>query len=312
MTDATLQAHVWLVDSLAPAGIEPPREWSLLRSRFDEVAGMERRCLGKLISEVLHPAGGDLALLRAAAVAEVRTSDVTDQVGARVHEELGRIYAPHATKNYKTVAAKFDSIAKEFTAAARIVDVEYGAATIVEADPKHIEVWRSAPALAEELDRLLDPLAAAAELAGAPGDLMAMDFDAALIQLPLTVNVEGQHRRRLWRAWHALPAEQPDPGPLTTVSMLPEAPPASRCRRWSRLIYECRAIIRAHPNPSELELFTVPQPVGVKFVPRRDGGHDMQRFDPEDEPAHPSVVKRLAGALTGRNNDHNDDGSEIP
>jgi hypothetical protein len=309
---ATLSSHIWLVDSLLPAGVSPPPEWTRLRSRYDDVATMQRPILNKLIASVLKPSGQDLAELRAMAIAEVRTSDVTDQVAAAVHAELERLWAPQSSRVYKTIGAQFDSVAKEFVAAAKSVDVESSAATIVD-DPQHIEAWRAAPQLAEQLDRLLDPLAAAAQLAGAPGNLMAMDFDPALIQLPLTIDTDGQHRRRLWRSWHALPAQQPDDfsGPLTTVSRLPEEPPPSRCRRWSRLVYECKATIRAHPAPAEVELFTVPQPVGVKFVPRRDGGHDMVRHDPEDI-AHPSVIKKLAGALTGRSSDQTDGFEEIP
>jgi hypothetical protein len=131
---------------------------------------------------------------------------------------------------------------------------------------------RSAPHLAEQLDGLLDPLAAAAELCGAPSTLMDMTFDPALIKLPLTVDLSGQHRRRLYRCWRGMPREEPDE-PLT--ASLPEAPLPSRCRRWSKLFYECRATISAHPNPAKLQLFEVPQPVGVRFVPRPDGGHDM-------------------------------------
>lgn len=126
---------------------------------------------------------------------------------------------------------------------------------------------RSAPQLAEQLDGLLDPLAAAAELCGAPSTLMDMTFDPALIKLPLTVDLSGQHRRRLYRCWRGLPREEPDE-PLT--ASLPEAPPPSRCRRWSKLFYEC--------------------------------GHDMARHDPEDIDDR-GPLKKLADALTGRNNE---------
>ena len=75
---------------------------------------------------------------------------------------------------------------------------------------------------ANQLSRLIDPLAAAAALAGVDGT------DSDTTRLPLCVNVEGHHRRQLWTAWVRRDG---------------------RCNRWSAL-HQLGATIRAYPTSS--------------------------------------------------------------
>jgi hypothetical protein len=280
---ASLQSFVWLADG---TGLTPPAEFTAIRERVDTLAAMSRPNLLRL-TEAVRTGNGDLATLRSLAISECYTSDIVEQVYAAARLELCSLWEPVGAKNYHGLADRFNDAAKRFTACTSRVDVNAVPAEIIDADSKALAAWKSAAAISIELEDLMMPLACAAELAGMGSDLFAMTFDDNTALIPLCVDVTGQHRRRLWDAWHST---------------------ESRCGRWGSLA-ALGVKIRAASNPEALQLFPPPQLPGVAFVPG-PSGTTVEPFDPEDLD-QAGVIKRLADAMTGRNSDQNG-GLELP
>src|SRR5205823_515519 len=101
---------------------------------------------------------------------------------SRVHGRLCALYEPHADKNYRQVAQRFDAIADRFTKCAKTVDPESTSDAMVRANDAARRAWFDSATLAAELDEWLTVLAAAGRLAGVP----AVDDDTE-IEIALAV-----------------------------------------------------------------------------------------------------------------------------
>ena len=128
-------------------------------------------------------------------------ASVTSVVSSAVLAELVSLYQPVGQRNYKTIADRFDQAARSFTAAVSICDPAVDSSAVIRLSERERSAWLGAEVCANELDELLQPLAAAAFLAGAPGAICVLNEDAAALQLPLTVDVDKLHVRKAWAAW---------------------------------------------------------------------------------------------------------------
>jgi hypothetical protein len=305
MTAKTLNGFIYLVDSLRPLGIAPPREFDELRRRYEALQAAQNGhpMLDRLTAAVLT-GDGDIPALWAASVATAfpaHTDVVLTHVANFVSIELERLYLPAARKNYGIVADKFDQVAKQFTDCAATVDVEAGADFVVEADRKGQQAWRDALGLSKQLDELLFPLMCAAALAGAEGDPGDPTFDQPTLAVPLVINnIDRLHRRHAWNRWHLRADDHPPLQPLTREAyeraVTPTPPPAPRCGKWSGLV-ALGATLQAHTKPSDLKLFEPPRPHFVEWVRNPRGSYDCERRDPEDtgQPIKAGASPSIAG-----------------
>lgn len=68
--------------------------------------------------------------------------------------KLVQLYSGHARANHKKFADQFNAAAKEFAAAAAIVDPERDATAMVDEDEARRSAWLSAPLVAARLGRV--------------------------------------------------------------------------------------------------------------------------------------------------------------
>lgn len=263
ITENPFNTHVDLVRAVADAGVEPPEQWTALHARFTAFTETPGGAVDRLAAAIVDgdPAD-DLridALVEAVAAAQPQVAaSVVNVVRTAVTDRLRTIYADAAVENYSAVAAKFNTLAAKLTAAVDIVDLEAEAAGMVTANSKARTAWSEAPGIAAELDALLPALAAAATLAGAP------TAHGPLLTLPLVCDTTGHHRRRAWDAWAA----------------------TGRTGRWSALITE-GIVVRAHPNPVEVQPYRRPKPLEQRTV--TTGGETRAvTVDPEDPDYEPA------------------------
>ncbi len=163
--------------------------------------------------------------------------------------------------------------------------------------------YKAAPGVAAELDALIGPLTAAALLCGAqPAN------PAATLEIPLTVDAAGCHRRTTWLAWHGLRQTRDESAVWTLASMTPAEEPAdARCGRWSGLL-AAGATLRAHRGDlAGLQHYAPPGPFETRQVTPPGGTPDnprkpvMARFDPcDDEAARPKNPRDLVRWLRRR------------
>lgn len=227
---------------------ELPPEIVTLRTRLSEFTGRAGTPIAdRLAAAVVDgDTSADVDLLWSAGLAETASSpalrnELLTAVHDRVRAAIRNRYADHAVRIYETVAATFNAAADAFTAAAATVDPELPAEEIVDLPDKERKAWRAAADRADKMRRLVEPLHAAAVLAGICGS----DADAAL---PLTVDADGLECAQVWAAWQiedrqakaqrAAAAHQPFTTDITATR--------SRCGRWSALL-ALGARIRACP-----------------------------------------------------------------
>jgi hypothetical protein len=74
-----------------------------------------------------------------------RMPAINRAVIAGLHNKLVQLYSGHARANHKKLADQFNTAAKEFAAAAAIVDPERDATAMVDEDEARRSAWRSAP-----------------------------------------------------------------------------------------------------------------------------------------------------------------------
>ena len=265
MYNNTFHRHMADVETLAAHGVPAPAEWLGLRERFAAYVELATPISDRLAAEILDPGGGDggdVATLRALALAEQSATSVEDEavneiIRRAVHGRMVEIYRPHAERAYRTIAKRFDSAAAAFVNAAKLVDVEADAATLVRAPQRDRDAWFAAPTLAGACDDWLAVLMAAGRLAGTP----AADDDTE-IEITLTVDAKWLHRRRVWEAWNAT---------------------GRRAGRWSAL-HTLGAEIRAHGKPERLEPYRAPKPLEMRWTQGVHGGGEKLIIDPEDNP----------------------------
>lgn len=173
---------------------------------------------------------------------------------------------------YAQVAELFNKAATDFTAAAQLADPETDPTEMVTQPDKSRKAWHNSESHANQLSRLIDPLAAAAALAGVDGT------DSDTTRLPLCVNVEGDHRRQLWTAWVRRDG---------------------RCNRWSAL-HQLGATIRALPDLEQHQVYAEPRPIEHRRVQVGRGEYRFEDHDPEDADYRPASIdpRRRQGRVT--------------
>jgi hypothetical protein len=304
-----LAGHVGLVASTEALCGPPPAAWTTLKGRLDSLsAALASNTLHRrLTDQVLH--GGDtldVGALLALAVAEkavnVRASIVED-IHREVLAALHQAYQPHAARR-SAAADKFDKTARRFTELVAVCDPEIDAATALGLDARAQAAYKAAPGVAAELDALIPALSAAALLSNA-----APANPAESLEIPLTIDPAGCHRRTIWLGWHQLRQTREPSAVWTLASMTSaEEPVNARCGRWSGLL-AAGATLRAHRNPAELELYAPPPPFQTQQVTPPGGTADnprkpiRQRFDPCDleyEQARPRGAKAALAWLRRR------------
>ncbi|MFN8101501.1 MAG: hypothetical protein U0Q20_07850 [Mycobacterium sp.] len=155
--------------------------WLALRARWADFTLTSRPCRDALVKSLVD-GDSDPAPLFAQALAEESATngdraEVLQHVAAGVCGALTRLYQPAAAKNYRTVAAAFDTAAKQHD---------------------H-----------ERLDELLPALCAAARLCGADQDVAHAAADR--LALGLTIDPGRAHLRHIAAAftapdrWHRIP-----------------------------------------------------------------------------------------------------------
>lgn len=286
-------AFLRLVDTVGIA--PPPRYGELLASygRIQAAAISGHTMQTRLTSAVLH--GGrddDYEMLLAAALSERYAAASQLQAGLlsevrdQVLDALRRVYAEVAAANYAKLRTRFDSTADKFTACACVVDPDCRPGVVINAKPKIVQAWRDAETHAGELDQLLEPLSAAAELVRPLHKPSGLGSDRAPFLLPLVANTDGLHRRQTWHAWLDITPPRPVSPGLTSEAMEAPAPSVqnTRCGRWARLI-RLGAELRANADPENMELFDLLAPIGVKLEQVAPNKAAYVRHDPEDDRA---------------------------
>jgi hypothetical protein len=181
-------------------------------------------------------------------------------VRRQVFEQLRGIYSGVARANYAAIAAQFDQQAKAFMGAASTANVEADAADMLKTGTgKQHRAWLDAESHARRLSDLVEPLTAAASLAG----VKIADTERDTILLPLTVDTAGQHRRKVWTAW------------LHTDG---------RTGRWGALA-AAGCVIRA-ADLDELQVYAELRPIEhrqVQIPGQPRGTYELQIHDPEDD-----------------------------
>lgn len=248
--------HTDAVDTLAAAGVDIPPEWIDIRNRFVDFTYLQSPTLALLANAVIDGDNATLPALRAQALAEATAlppaeAEVTNSVQAAVLARLRHIYAPHAVPNYRLIADGFTKTASKLAAAMKVVDPDTEPSEVINADAKTRTAWTEAQQYALQLTSRVPSLRAAANLAG----IRAYTDD---VLLPLTADVSGLHRRRVWEAWD------------TTEG---------RTGRWGALI-RLGATLRA-ADLNTLEAYRKPKPMEVRQQHNGIGVRHVS-FDPED------------------------------
>ncbi len=234
-----LLRHASAVAALDP-GIEQLRGHL---AEFERTAGQQHRVIDMLAAAV---ASGDTdqPLLTAAALAELNATpqaaaEIVTQVRQRLHRIIRERAAATGAGMYRQAAELFDKAAVKFADTHSAVDVEAPAEVAVDMPDRQRKLWRDAPSLAAELDRLAPSLHACAVLAGLaaddPNGEIAVCVDASDIAADVIA-----------AAWMTPETERKAARTATNAGPFSgrPAPTITRCGRWSALL-AAGATIRA-------------------------------------------------------------------
>lgn len=191
----------------------------------------------------------DVAQWGALAIAQAGSNPVQE---ATVRNELQRALEPllqaaineTAHDNYLLFRKRFDKAAVAFTKAHTIVSATTNPGLLIGAPDATRRAWQDGQTQSAELTALLEPLRAAAALAGVNVRNM----------LGLVVDADGLHRRRVWEAWN-----DPD--------------------RWTALLTLGATI--ATVDLEDYEHYPEPRPMEHKTVRSGIGWRQIE-VDPED------------------------------
>ncbi|BDY32994.1 hypothetical protein [Mycolicibacterium mageritense] len=196
--------HSRAVQLLESRGIAPTDDYSALRARLAAFQGLDRPHEERLRAAVIDGAEGDVAQLRALAVADRLAAEVDQEVLQGAHQALRKAYDGPAA--YIEAAQQYDTIAAAFTAAVLEIDPTLDAAEVVDESSKRRDTWRQGQRLLVELEDAATALHIAGLLAGVelPTDQIAgtgpWDDTLRSQLLGLTVRADGLHRRKVWLA----------------------------------------------------------------------------------------------------------------
>jgi hypothetical protein len=252
-------------------GAEIPPGVTEVMDRYAAFIERGNNVADRVAAEVVEPTGADLALLRAAALAEeTGRGDAIASVNQVVQDaalhHAKKEYAPAAAGNYRITGRAFDSTAKDFVDLAKVINPEAKPEVLADGTAAQVEAYRAQPAKAGQLEARMSELAAAAVLSGARGDIMyflaSVDEPTVGLQISLVAETKDCHRRQIRTGWDA----------------------KGRCGRWSALL-AAGAKIRATDNPLAIEPYAPPSPlIAVYGSDRRLRWHD--RHDGDVPPGH--------------------------
>lgn len=243
------------VAAVTKAGGTTTDTYNRILDRWHDFGSQEHSAQRQLNAAILgNETPGRIAELNALALAElagpINQATIRNEVAAAVYPALVQEYRKTADQNYETLRRKFNSTAQDFTKAFKVVHPETDPANLLNADAKTRTAWATASVLAQDLSAQLSALTQAAQLAGVrtPGN------DA---QLPLTIDAEGLHRRRVWEAWET----------------------KGRTNQWAAVL-DAGATIKA-PALEDYKPYRRPAPMETQMV--REGiGYRPVEIDPED------------------------------
>jgi len=205
-----LRSFQGLIDAVAAAGIQPPREYMQLRGRLGQLQSLvlsdDRPMLDRLTAAVITGGSAEksplseLLVLARAEQGRVNLEPVLVHVFAATLTEMQRVYAPHAQANYRAIPAKFNTTAKAFTSCAGVIDPGSAPDEVLAGDARSITIWHDALTRAAELDKLLEPLAAAAELWRGPNEPVGLGVSRDPFTITLVADVEHLNKRHVWAA----------------------------------------------------------------------------------------------------------------
>jgi hypothetical protein len=211
----------------------------------------------------------DAAVLRALALAELASpqhnAEVDNSVKDAVRRRLTDLYRPVAKANYAKLAGMFDTAAKRFTECVAVIDPETAADVVVTGSEEQRAAWSTAPVIGADLDAALPVLSAAAALAG-------LALHPVNDVLPLSVDPDGLHRRRVWEAW---------------------SKQDGRTRRWGALV-ALGAKLRA-VDLERFEPYRQPKPLEQKQEQVGRGAVRTYMVDPEDTPGQLPPIDPVRG-----------------
>lgn len=209
--------------------------------------------------EILHLRA--LALIEQT-VTTVEQASVLNVMRLEVGRAVDVLYQPVALANWDTIAERFNTAAEAFTKAHRAVPVNTDPASLVTAPDRSRKAWAEGQTQRTLLDGLVEPLLAAARLAGRSAGGKTWAIGA-------TTNAEGLHRRRVWKAW-------------------------DEESRWSALV-DLGATIHA-PDLDDLEPYREPAPIETRMEPRGIGWVPVE-YDPEDNIATSALPAEDVAAI---------------
>lgn len=252
-------------------GGQVPDEYFRLTSRA-ETFTLDRRAFTKRFADsvVTGADENEILQLRALALIEVSASPVHHAELRKVlREHVDRVtddlYAGVAEDNWKTIADQFDSAATALTKAHTIVPATTNPANLVTASPNVRKAWAEGQTQSSVLDGLVEPLLAAARLAG-------LDAAGTPWGIGATVRTDGLHRRRVWEAWES-------------------------GNRWTALL-DLGATIQA-PELYDLEPYREPAPIEIRLEQRGIGWANVE-YDPEDNiPTSAFTAEAVENHLNG-------------
>jgi hypothetical protein len=226
-------SHVENVERLIAAGYPAPPEWVALATRFHSRDLNQESCAGRYVTAIVKGTKADLPALKALALAEIaatpqETAQLSNLLAATVGDELVRLYAPHAEKQYQAVSGDWSEAGQRLLDLSAVIDPETPGDAVVSQSDTIRQAWSESMFAASRLEELMPVMIAAAQLAGA-------EADRPESIAPLLVSTQAVHRRRFWEAWNT----------------------TGRCGRWAKML-EVGAVITAHPSPSTCPEYGLP------------------------------------------------------
>lgn len=192
------------VQTVVDAGGTITEKFRQIVGRWEAFAENDYSVTEALHAAILDPGTSaerlaELRVLAEAATTATPVAEATVRNGAaaEVLAALRVEYRSVAASNYEAVRSKFNAKADELVKALETIDAEASAEEVVKAPAKTRAAWAEGPALAVELDELVNVLHTAAILAGKTEP--TGHHNSCLIGL--TVDAQGLHRRRVWEAW---------------------------------------------------------------------------------------------------------------
>ncbi|MGV9797409.1 hypothetical protein ACWDTP_05050 [Mycobacterium sp. NPDC003449] len=272
--------------TVVEAGGAYPDGYAALVDRLADYRRIGTPAKDRLLAALLDGTDENIAELRAAAGGEIRAAELATEVRNAGQRRLRELADGIAAENYAAVAKRFDATADKLVSAFQIVDPDTDPAALLGGDAKVGKAWHAAADHAAELDRLTVALRCAAQLAGIPDPRKGLTAAAThewhddTIDIGLTLDTEGAHRRKVWVAWTGI-----DP---IHDNYVKGSLGGGRCGRWPA-VWRLGVPIRA-VDLEQYEAYPLPKAIHSKIVDGRTVQLDPHDY-PNDEIPAPEPAK---------------------